>query len=48
VKSYTRRSRPDSRVLVSARKMKELGAGTSKDLPDPDPVEREPRAVASE
>jgi DNA recombination protein RmuC len=38
----------DSRVLVSARKMKELGAGTSKELPAPDPVEREPRAVASE
>jgi DNA recombination protein RmuC len=37
-----------SRVLVSARKMKELGAGTSKELADPDPVEREPRAVATE
>ena len=37
-----------SRVLVSARKMKELGAGTSKELPDPEPVEREPRAVATE
>mgnify|MGYP003694576515 CR=1 FL=1 len=29
-----------SRVLVSARKMKELGAGTSKELPDAEAVER--------
>ena len=38
----------DRRVLVAARKMKELGAGCSKELPDTDPVEREPRPVASE
>jgi len=38
----------DRRVLVAARKMKELGAGSSKELPDTDPVEREPRPVASE
>ena len=37
-----------SRVLVSARKMKELGAGSSKELLDPEPVEREPRAVGTE
>ncbi len=49
VKSYNQAiASLGSRVLVSARKMKELGAGTSKELPDPDPVEREPRAVASE
>jgi len=28
--------------------MKELGAGSSKELPHTDPVEREPRPVASE
>ncbi len=49
VKSYNQAiASLGSRVLVSARKMKELGAGTSKEIPDPDPVEREPRAVASE
>ena len=31
-----------SRVLVSARKMKELGAGGPKEIPELDPVEREP------
>jgi DNA recombination protein RmuC len=49
VKSYNQAiASLGSRVLVSARKMKELGAGTSKELADPEPVEREPRAVASE
>jgi DNA recombination protein RmuC len=49
VKSYNQAvASLGSRVLVTARKMKELGAGTSKELPDPDPVEREPRPVASE
>ena len=38
----------DRRVLVSARKMKELGAGSSKEIPDTEPVEREPRPVATE
>jgi len=37
-----------SRVLVSARKMRELGAGASKELSDPEPVESEPRAVGTE
>ena len=38
----------DRRVMVSARKMKELGAGSSRELPEPEPVDREPRAVARE
>lgn len=43
VKSYNQAvASLGSRVLVSARKMKDLGAGTSKDLPDVDPVESEP------
>ena len=37
-----------SRVLVSARKMKELGAGGSKELSDPETVEREPRALSGD
>jgi DNA recombination protein RmuC len=49
VKSYNQAiASLGSRVLVSARKMKELGAGGSKELADPDPVEREPRAVGTE
>jgi DNA recombination protein RmuC len=49
VKSYNQAvASLGSRVLVTARKMKELGAGTGKELPDPEPVEREPRPVASE
>jgi DNA recombination protein RmuC len=49
VKSYNQAiASLGTRVLVSARKMKELGAGSSKELPDPEPVEREPRAVATE
>ncbi len=49
VKSYNQAiASLGSRVLVSARKMKELGVGGSKELADPEPVEREPRPVASE
>jgi DNA recombination protein RmuC len=42
VKSYNQAiASLGSRVLVTARKMKALGAGSAKDLPDPQPVERE-------
>lgn len=49
VKSYNQAMASlGSRVLVSARKMKELGAGSSKELSDPETVEREPRALAGD
>ena len=38
----------DRRMLVSARKMKELGAGNSREIPEVEPVERETRPVATE
>ena len=38
----------DSRVLVSARKFKELGAGSSKDLATLEPIEKLPRAPREE
>jgi DNA recombination protein RmuC len=38
----------DRRVLVSARKMKELGAGSSKEVPETEPIERETRPVVGE
>ena len=31
----------NTRVLVSARKMKELGAGGPKEIPELEPIERE-------
>ena len=37
-----------TRVLVPGRKLREMGVGTSKDLPDPALVEVEPRKVGSE
>jgi DNA recombination protein RmuC len=37
----------EGRVLVSARRMKELGAATADDLPEPKPVERTVRALQS-
>jgi len=35
----------DSRVLPGARKFREMGIQSKKDLPEPEPVERLPRAV---
>ncbi len=35
----------DSRVLPGARKFSEMGIQSKKDLPEPEPVERLPRAV---
>ncbi len=37
----------ETRVLVSARKLKELGAGSTGEIPDASPVEREVRALRS-
>jgi DNA recombination protein RmuC len=49
VKSYNQAiASLSTRVFVSARKMKEMGAGTAKEIPEPEPVEREPRPVATE
>jgi DNA recombination protein RmuC len=49
VKSYNQAMASfSSRVLVSARKMKELGAGTSKELPDAEAVERGTRVVVGD
>lgn len=49
VKSYNQAiASLGSRVLVTARRMKELGAGGSKPLDDPPPVEAETRGVGHE
>lgn len=37
----------ESRVMVTARKISELGARTDKDLPDLEPVDRQPREVSA-
>jgi DNA recombination protein RmuC len=49
VKSYNQAiASLGSRVLVSARKMKELGSGGSKEIPELDPVERGSRPVGTD
>ncbi len=35
----------ESRVLVSARKFRDLGAGTPDDIPSPEPIDRAPRRL---
>ena len=37
-----------SRVLVPGRKLKEMGAGSSKELPDPAVLETEPKKIGTE
>jgi hypothetical protein len=37
----------ENRVLVSGRRMKELGAGTGEELPEPKAIERSVRALQS-
>lgn len=49
VDSYNKTvSSMDSRVLVSARKLKELGATTKEDIPELEPIESAPRPVQSQ